>query len=133
MSAPQPTAGLDRLVMLVTQPFLRWRHFKTARTTLIPVPGPPTLPNNREVVFVAQSFLRWRHFKTARTTLVPVPGPPTLPNNREIVFLTQPFLWWRHLLGSVAVCASRSAVARAPTAGLDWPAVNLAKPFLERR
>ena len=95
MSAPQPTAGLDRLVMLATQ-----------------------------------SFLRWRHFKTARTTLVPVPGPPTLPNNREIVFLTQSFLRWRHVFGSVAVCASCSAVARAPTARSDWPAVNLAKPFL---
>jgi len=76
-------------------------------------------------------FRPW-HFETASTTLVPVPGPPTLPNNRELVFLAQPLLRGRHLLGSVAVRASRIAVARKPPTWSDWLAVDLAKSSLLR-
>jgi hypothetical protein len=98
MLAPQPTAGLDRSVMLATEPPSRWWNFETKLATLIAIPRPPPLPQDRPSMLFAESCL-WR---------------------------------W-HLLGPIAFAASRVAVANAPTAGLDWPAVNLAKPFLERR
>ena len=74
-------------------------------------------------------FRRW-NFKTENTTLVPVPGPPAPPEDRKLVFLAQPLPRGWHLLGSVAVWASGRAVASAPTAGSDWPAVNLAQWLL---
>src|SRR5580704_10826664 len=108
MSAPQPTAGLDRLVMLATQSFLRGRHFKTARTTLVPVPGPPTLPNNREIVFLAQPFLRWRHgFGSVEfcATCSAVARAPTTGSDWPAVNLAQPFLGRRWSFPNSSFCS----------------------------
>ena len=44
MLAPQPTAGLDRLVVLATEPFLGGGTLKQL-ATLVAIPGPPPLPN----------------------------------------------------------------------------------------
>jgi hypothetical protein len=87
---------------------------------------------NRSVMFATQPIFRFWNLKAQRATFRSVPGPPTLPNNRMLVFLAQPFLRGRYLLSSVAVRASCSAVARAPTTRSDWLAVNLAKSFLLR-
>jgi hypothetical protein len=95
MLAPQPTAGLDRSVVLATEPLSRWRDFETKLATLIAIARPPPLPQDRTSMLFTESFFGRRHF-----------------------------------FGPIAFAAPRVAVANTPTAGLDWPAVNLAKPFL---
>lgn len=48
------------------------------------------------------------------------------------MFFAESFLGGWHFLGPIAFAAARGAVASAPIARSDWPAVNLAKPFLGR-
>src|ERR1700674_125493 len=49
------------------------------------------------------------------------------------MLLAKPFLGRWNFLGSIALAASRVAVASEPIARSDWLAVNFAKPLLGRR
>ena len=70
---------------------------------------------NRSVMFATQPIFRFWNLKAQRATFRSVAGPPARPQDWTLVFLAQSSPGRRHLLGSVAVRASCSAVARAPT------------------
>ncbi len=71
-----------------------------------------------------------RNFEAQLATLVAVPGPPAAAQNGTSVPLAQPLPGRWHFSGSVAFRAARIAMARAPIAGPDRPAVNLTQPCL---
>jgi len=91
---------------------------------------PPTAGLDRSVVLGAETLSRWWNLEAKRAALIAISRPPPPPQDWKAVFLAQSFAGRWHFLGSVAFAAAGGAMASAPVARPDWPAVNLAKLFL---
>lgn len=92
MAASNPRTGLDRPVMLATQPlFGRW-NFKAMSAALLSVARPPARPQDWTFVLLAQPFPGRRHLPGAVAIGTPggaVTGLPTTGSNWPAVDLAQ--------------------------------------------
>jgi len=60
MAASNPRTGLNRSVVLATEPLSRRWNFEAEHATLVAIPGPPPAPQDRTPMLFAEAFLgRW--------------------------------------------------------------------------
>ena len=112
---------------------------KIARTTIMTLAAAgavtaiaPGARLDRAAVAAAKPLSRRWHFEAQLAPFRAISGPPAAPQDRTPMSLAQPLPGWWHFFGPIAFRAARGAMASAPIARPDRPAVNLAQPFVAR-